>query len=46
MNTIKKLIFAKNSPVLRAKDNKELMLSVYFLAITIAFVLTASILGL
>jgi len=46
MKTIKNLIFAKNSPALKFSDNRELKLSVYFLAITISLVLTASILGI
>ncbi len=46
MKTIKNLIFNQDSPVQRFSDNRELVLSVYFLAITISLVLTASIIGL
>ena len=46
MKTIKNLIFNQDSPVQRFSDNRELVLSVYFLLITISLVLTLSIIGL
>jgi hypothetical protein len=46
MKQLKNLIFNQDSPVQRFSDNRELVLSVYFLAACVAFVLTASIIGL
>jgi len=44
MKQLKNLIFRMDSPVQRFNDNRELVLSVYFLAACVALVLTLSIL--